>query len=212
VPLDSVQEFSVISNNFSAQFGRASGGIVNVITKSGTNAFRGSLYDFYRSDVLTSNTPDNIANDIPKGQYKRTQSGFSLGGPVLPDKLLFFASLERIGVKSNDTQITWVPTPELLAASSPATRAFFAAYGQGATINGPVLTRGDVSAILGPGAGAFSSMPAATTRKRSISSSCASTSITATTHSITAATRTRIRSPSPAPILPVPTRDTTRAI
>jgi|KBSMisStaDraftv2_1062788.scaffolds.fasta_scaffold01084_14 outer membrane receptor protein involved in Fe transport len=160
VPLDSVQEFSVVSNNFSAQYGRATGGIVNVVTKSGTNQFRGTAYEFFRNNSLASNTPDNIANGLPQGTFKRNQTGYSIGGPVMKDKLHFFSSLEYIGVRSSDTLITWVPTPQLLAASNGATQAFFTAYGAGATINGPILTRGDVSAIIGAGAGAFNSLPA----------------------------------------------------
>jgi outer membrane receptor protein involved in Fe transport len=81
VPLDSVQEFSVVTNNFSAQYGRATGGVVNVATKSGTNQFRGTGYEFYRSDKLATNTFDNKANDIEKGEFTRHQTGFSLGGP-----------------------------------------------------------------------------------------------------------------------------------
>ncbi len=160
VPLDSVQEFSVVSNNFSAQYGRATGGIVNVVTKSGTNQFTGTAYDFFRSDKLANNTVDNVANAIEKGPFTRNQLGYSLGGPVKKDKVQFFSSLEYIGVRSSDTLITWVPTPQLLAASNPATRAFFNAYGQNTTINGPILTRGDVSAIAGSAAGAFNNLPA----------------------------------------------------
>jgi outer membrane receptor protein involved in Fe transport len=162
VPLDSVQEFSVVTNNFSAQYGRASGGIVNVITKSGTNSFTGTAYEFFRSDSLASNSPDNVANNIPKGKFKRNQPGYSLGGPIVKDKVLFFSSLEYIGVSSNDTQISWVPTPQFLAASSAATRAYFAAYDKGVQINGPILTRDQVSAIVGSGSGAFNSLPAGT--------------------------------------------------
>ena len=92
--------------------------------------------------------------------FKRNQTGYSVGGPVMKSKIQFFSSLEYIGVRSSDTLITWVPTPQLLAASSGATQAFFTAYGKGGTINGPVLTRGDVSAIVGSGAGAFNSLPA----------------------------------------------------
>lgn len=160
VPLDSVQEFSVITNNFSAQYGRATGGIVNVATKSGTNQFRGTGYEFFRSDALATNTFDNKANDIEKGKFKRHQMGFSVGGPVKKDKLHFFSNLEYIRVRSADTQISWVPTPQFIAASAPATRAFFSAYGGGANINGPTLTRAQVSAILGSGPGAFNSLPA----------------------------------------------------
>jgi outer membrane receptor protein involved in Fe transport len=160
VPLDSVQEFSVITSNFSAQYGRASGGVVNVATKSGTNQFRGTLYEFFRNDNMSANTFDNNSNEIEKGNFDRHQMGFSLGGPVVKDKVHFFASGEYIRVRSSDTLISWVPTPELLAASDPATQAFFSAYGGGTSINGPILTRGDVSAIVGTAAGPFNSLPA----------------------------------------------------
>ena len=160
VPLDSVQEFSVLTSNFSAQYGRASGGVVNVATKSGTNQFRGTVYEFFRSDALAANTYDNNANEIEAGEFDRHQMGFSLGGPVVKDKVHFFTSLEYIRVKSNDTEISWVPTPEFIAASGAPTQQFFNVYGGGATINGPILTRGDVSAIVGTTAGPFNSLPA----------------------------------------------------
>jgi outer membrane receptor protein involved in Fe transport len=160
VPLDSVQEFSVLTSNFSAQYGRATGGVVNVATKSGTNQFRGTLYDFLRNDGLSANSFDNNANGIEKGKFDRNQMGFSLGGPVVKDKVHFFASGEYIRVRSTDTAITWVATPELIAASAPATQQFFSTYGKGGTINGPILTRGEVSSIVGSAAGAFNSLPA----------------------------------------------------
>ena len=109
---------------------------------------------------MSNNTPDNEANDIEKGPFKRNQVGYSFGGPIVKDKVHFFSSLEYIGVRGTDTLITWVPTPEFLAASNPATRAYFDVYGKGVTINGPTLTRADVSAIIGTGAGAFNSLPA----------------------------------------------------
>jgi outer membrane receptor protein involved in Fe transport len=161
VPLDSVQEFSVVTSNFSAQYGRATGGIVNVLTKSGTNSFRGTGYDFYRSDALATNTFDNKANDIEKGEFKRHQLGFSIGGPIRRDKMHFFSNLEYIRVRSADTLISWVPTPQFIAASAQPTRDFFAAYGGSPNVGGTVLTRGDVSGIINAtGTGAFQSLPA----------------------------------------------------
>src|SRR5205807_2295014 len=59
VPLDSVQEFSVLTNNFTAEFGRASGGVVNLVTKSGTNSFHGSGYEYNRVSKLSANTFNN---------------------------------------------------------------------------------------------------------------------------------------------------------
>jgi outer membrane receptor protein involved in Fe transport len=160
VPLDAVQEFSVITNNFSPQYGRASGGIVNVVTKSGTNRFSGTGYEFFRNDKLSENSPDNIANQIEKGKFNRSQVGYSLGGPILRDKVHFFSSLEYIRIRSTDTLISWIPTQQFLNAVSPNTRAYFQAYGQQGAINGALLTRSQVSSELNIGAGAFNNLPA----------------------------------------------------
>ena len=160
VPLDSVQEFSVVTGNFSAQYGRATGGVVNVVTKSGTNSVRGTAYDFYRSDKLATNTVDNRAKGIKKGEFTRHQAGFSIGGPIKRDRMHFFSNAEYIRVRSTDTLIGWIPTPQFIAASAPATREFFSRYAGNTAINGPTLTRAQVSAILGSGAGAFNSLPA----------------------------------------------------
>ncbi len=168
VPLDSVQEFSVVTSNFSAQYGRASGGVVNVLTKSGTNNFRGTGYEFYRSDGLSTNTFDNKANGIEKGEFTRHQLGFSIGGPIRRDKAHFFSNLEYIRVRSADTVISWVPTPQFIAASAQPTKDFFAAYGGNVTPGSTVLTRGDVSSIINAtGTGAFQSLPANTASVRS---------------------------------------------
>jgi outer membrane receptor protein involved in Fe transport len=161
VPLDGVQEFSIITSNFSAQYGRASGGIVNVATKSGTNQYRGTVYDFFRNDGLSTNTFDNKANEIEQGKFDRHQMGFSLGGPIQKDKIHFFVTGEYIRVRSTDTQISWVPTQEFINASAPATQNFFKAYG-GSLVNptGTVLTREEVSAVFGTTAGPFNNLPA----------------------------------------------------
>lgn len=160
VPLDAVQEFSVITNNFSPQYGRASGGIVNVITKSGTNRFSGTAWEFFRNDELSSNSPDNEATGNPKGNFKRNQLGYTLGGPILRDRVHFFSSLEYIGITSQDTLISWIAHPDFLNAVNPTTRMFFDQYGQGATINGPILTRDEVTQALNIGSGAFNDLPA----------------------------------------------------
>ena len=125
VPLDAVQEFSVTSSNFTAEYGRASGGVINVVTKSGTNAFHGSVYDFNRVSALTSNDYDSNANGIPKQRYTRNQFGYSVGGPIIKDKLFFFSSTEWQRVRSAATAIAVVMDPAFLAAASPATQAFF---------------------------------------------------------------------------------------
>jgi outer membrane receptor protein involved in Fe transport len=160
VPLDSVQEFSVVTNNFSAQYGRASGGIVNVITKSGTNKLSGTAYEFFRNDELSANSPDNIAKELDKGNFRRNQPGYSLGGPIVKDKVHFFSSLEYIGIRSSDNLSAWVVTPQFLAATNPATQAYFAKFGTGVSPSGPTVTRDQVTTALGiTGTGAFNSLP-----------------------------------------------------
>lgn len=129
VPLDSVQEFSVLTSNFTPEYGRASGGVVNVATKSGTNAFHGSAYEYYRGSGLGANTPENKANDLPRNRYVRNQFGYSIGGPIIKDKLFFFNNIEWIRVRSAASRQFLVPTPQFIAQAAPATQQFFAAYG-----------------------------------------------------------------------------------
>ena len=126
IPLDAVQEFSVLTNNFTAEYGRASAGVVNVATKAGTNSFHGSAYEFNRVSDLASNTFDNNANGIKKPVFVRNQFGYSFGGPVIKDKVLFFQSTEWTRVRSSSPTIVYIPTPQLLAASNANTQGFFA--------------------------------------------------------------------------------------
>ncbi len=142
VPLDSVQEFRVITGNFSAEYGRASGGIVNVASVAGTNEFHGTLYEFNRISRLASNGFNNNAFGIARQVFTRNQYGYSLGGPVIlprfgeggrstinmKNKLFFFSNTEWIKVRSGGARVAWVPTAQFLAASAGVTQAFFAPY------------------------------------------------------------------------------------
>ena len=131
VPLDSVQEFSVLTNNFTAEFGRAGGGVVNVVTKSGTNSFHGSAYEFNRVAALAANTYNNDATGTPKGGFTRNQFGFSIGGPIIKNKLFFFSNTEWIRVRSNTSQFFDITDPSFLALPqvSADTKSFYSAYG-----------------------------------------------------------------------------------
>ena len=138
VPLDSVQEYRVITNNFSAQYGRASGGVVNVITKAGSNGFHGGAWEFNRLSAYTANTYDNAANGVKKGGYTRNQFGFEVGGPIVKDKLFFYEGTEWLRVRSTANQNVFVPDPAFIAAAAPATQAYFAQYGK--TVSGTTLS------------------------------------------------------------------------
>ena len=144
IPLDAVQEFRVITANFSAEYGRATGGIVNVGTRSGANQFFGSAYEFNRISKLASNGFDNNARGLRRGVFTRNQFGYSVGGPVVKERAFFFNSTEWIRVRSTGPLTALVPTPELIAASSPATRAFFGSYQLAATPIGRRLTAGEL--------------------------------------------------------------------
>jgi len=130
VPMDSVQEYSVLTSNYTAEFGCASGGIVNVVTKSGTNEFHGTAYEFSRVSALASNSFYNNAYGLPKGIYDRNNFGYSLGGPVKKSKLFFFQNTEWLRIRSYSSHINLVPTSQFIAASAPATQSFFQAYGK----------------------------------------------------------------------------------
>jgi hypothetical protein len=80
--VDAVQEFKVQNNSFTAQYGWSTGNVVNVVTKSGTNAFHGSAYEFYRNDALDANLWFNNHNNQPKMDFSRNQTGASAGGPL----------------------------------------------------------------------------------------------------------------------------------
>ena len=158
IPVDSVQEFRVITSNFDAQYGRASGGVVNVSTKSGTNNFHGSAWEFNRLAAYTANTYDNSSKDLPKGQYTRNQFGYDIGGPIIKNKLFIFQSTEWTRVRSNASLSSYVPTPELLAALPPNVQNFFSTYGANTFNFASTLNAGQVASAVGS-TGAFSALP-----------------------------------------------------
>ena len=98
ITLEAVKEFQVVATGASAEFGRTAGGIINVITKSGTNAVHGSLFHFQRLEALSSHTSDGK----PLKDFRREQFGGTVGGPIREDKAFFFFALE--GIRENLTR------------------------------------------------------------------------------------------------------------
>jgi hypothetical protein len=92
ITLDAVKEFQVVASGANAEFGRTAGGVVNVITKSGTNDVHGTVFYYQRLEALTSATSDGK----PLDGFKREQFGGSMGGPIVKDKLFFFGSGEGV--------------------------------------------------------------------------------------------------------------------
>ncbi len=92
ITLEAVKEFQVVASGASAEFGRTAGGVINVITKSGTNEVHGSLFHFQRLKALSSSTSDGQ----PLEGFHREQFGGSIGGPIVKDKMFFFGAAEGI--------------------------------------------------------------------------------------------------------------------
>ena len=110
--LESVQEFQVITNQFDAQFGRTTGAIINAVTKSGTNQFRGSAFAFGQDSKLTEKDYFAKTRSLPKPDTKRREFGGTLGGPILRDRMHFFGSLERVMI-DRGASIVFPSRPEL---------------------------------------------------------------------------------------------------
>ena len=125
VPVDAVQEYRVITSNYGPEYGRASGGVVNLVTKSGTNSLHGSAWEFYRPSTFASNSYFNKANNIKQGRFVRNAFGYSVGGPIVDDKLFAYSSTEWLRIRSSNVTLFNIPTSNFIAASAPATQAFF---------------------------------------------------------------------------------------
>jgi hypothetical protein len=114
-PVDAIQEFQVETADFSAQFGRAGGAVLNATIKSGTNSLHGDVWEFFRNRVLDSADWFEDAEGIPKGALQQNQFGATIGGPILRNKVFFFGDYEglRRVLGSVQSGIT-VPTTQMI--------------------------------------------------------------------------------------------------
>ncbi|HET9266480.1 MAG TPA: TonB-dependent receptor [Vicinamibacterales bacterium] len=94
-PLEAIQEFNFVTSRYKAEYGRSNGGVMNIITKSGTNDLRGSWFTLLRDDVMNAKTENEKRSDSDKQDYRRYQFGGSVGGPILQNRSHFFAAYER---------------------------------------------------------------------------------------------------------------------
>jgi len=149
VSVDAVQEFTIQTSTYAAEFGRQPGAQVSILTRSGTNKFTGSVFEYFRDEALDANDWFNNANRLPKPPLTLHQFGGVLGGPLyLPrfgeggptlwsgkDRTFFFFSYEGLRLTQPQTRITDVPTLAARQAAPLALRPFFNAY---PLPNGPV--------------------------------------------------------------------------
>ncbi len=105
--VDAIREFSVLTNTYSAEFGRSAGGVINAVTRSGTNEFHGSAWVFHRNDNLDAR---NFFDRGDPPEFKRNQFGFTAGGPIIKDKTFVFGSYEGLreilGISKTSTTLT----------------------------------------------------------------------------------------------------------
>jgi hypothetical protein len=106
--IDAISEIRVITSNYPAEVGRAAGAVVNVITKSGTNSFHGSAFEFVRNDMF--DTRDYFARTGRKPELRLNQFGGSLGGPIIKNKVFFFGAYEQLREIQGITYTVTVPT------------------------------------------------------------------------------------------------------
>src|SRR6202023_3412489 len=105
--VDAIREFKVQTNAYSAEFGRAAGGVVNLTMKAGTNLFHGTAYDFLRNEKLDAR---NFFDPAKVPPFKRNDYGFTFGGPVIKDKAFFFFAWETLKRRESATINNTIPT------------------------------------------------------------------------------------------------------
>jgi hypothetical protein len=142
--VDAIQEFSVLTSNYSAEYGKTSGGVVNAITRSGTNQFHGSVYEFLRNSALDAR--NFFDGDIPP--FKRNQFGAAAGGPIHKDRTFVFGDYEGIRQSLGLTSVVTVPSLAARAgnlstgnvAVDPGVQKYLVLF---PLPNGPLLGNGD---------------------------------------------------------------------
>jgi outer membrane receptor for ferrienterochelin and colicin len=128
ITLEAVKEFQIIASGANAEYGRTAGGVVNVITKSGTNQFHGSAFEYFRTESLTAAASDGTALD----GFRRNQFGGTFGGPIIKDKLFFFLATEGIMEDLNRKNLS-VPLGAACGVSGPV-------FGPGGTITDAAIS------------------------------------------------------------------------
>src|SRR5919199_5133176 len=143
--VETIQEFRVVTNAYSADYGRAMGGVISLVTKSGTNAFHGSGFEFFRDSAMDARNYFDRGDDPPP--FKRNQFGMSAGGPIRRNRMFFFGGVERLQEDLGLTNTAFVPSDAARSGAlfpiNPAVRPYLNLY--------PVANAGTASAAQGIG-------------------------------------------------------------
>src|SRR5258705_1809446 len=128
VSVDAMQEFRVQTSSFAPEFGRSPGGQVSIVTRSGTNAFHGTLFEYFRNDVLDARDWFVNVSGLPKPQERLNDFGGVFGGPVIKDKTFFFFSYEGQRLRQPSSLQTAVPDNASRQAAPAAMRPYLNAF------------------------------------------------------------------------------------
>jgi hypothetical protein len=112
-PVDALQEFKVQTRTYSAEFGKAAGAVINASVKQGTNAFRGTFFEFFRDEAMNANTWENNRAGVAKGPFNQHIVGGVLGGPIVRGRTFFFGDYQATRTERALSQTTTVPTARM---------------------------------------------------------------------------------------------------
>jgi len=128
VSLDALQEFRIQTSTFAPEYGRTPGGQVSVVTKSGTNDFHGTAFEYFRNDALDANNWFSNNAALPRAELRQNDFGGVLGGPILKDRLFFFGSYEGLRVRQPKVANTYEPTLVSIQSAAPAVQPLLNAF------------------------------------------------------------------------------------
>jgi hypothetical protein len=133
VSVDAMQEFRIQTSTYAPEFGRTPGGQISIVTRSGTNQFHGTAFDFLRNDIFDANNWFNGVNllnpkPLPKAQERQNDFGGTFSGPILKDRTFFFFSYEGLRLRLPNTALTTVPDLSARQNAIPAVQPFLNAF------------------------------------------------------------------------------------
>src|SRR5262249_9037501 len=128
VSVDAMQEFRIQTSSFAPEFGRTPGGQISIVTRSGTNAFHGTLFDYFGNSVLDAKDWFVNYNGLAKPQERQNDFGGVFGGPVFKDKTFFFFSYEGLRLRQPSTQQSSVPDAASRQQAPDAMRPYLNAF------------------------------------------------------------------------------------
>jgi hypothetical protein len=137
VSVDALQEFRIQTSTYAPEFGRSPGGQVSIVTRSGTNQFHGSVFDYFRNGALDANDWFADNNNLRKPQEHQNDFGGTLSGPIFKDKTFFFFSYEGLRLRLPQVTESFVPDADARQSAIPAMQPYLNAFPQP---NGPEVT------------------------------------------------------------------------